>query len=83
MKILISGITMAAAGTERSFLTYAESLDRENNEITLLLAEKSGALLPYVPDGIKTEEMKIYKKSGNTVFTYFLYINNVEILNTQ
>lgn len=65
MKILISGITMAAAGTERSFLTYAESLDCENNEITLLLAEKSGALLPYVPDGIKTEEMK----SGGALFT--------------
>lgn len=65
MKILISGITMAAAGTERAFLTYAESLDRENNEITLLLAERSGALLPYVPDGIKTEEMK----SGGSLFT--------------
>lgn len=65
MKILISGITMVAAGTERSFLTYAESLDCENNEITLLLAEKSGALLPYVPDGIKTEEMK----SGGALFT--------------
>lgn len=65
MKILISGITMTAAGTERSFLSYAEKLDCENNEITLLLAEKKGALLQHVPKEIIIEEMK----TGGALFT--------------
>lgn len=65
MKILISGITMAPAGTERSFLTYAASLDRAKNDITLLLAEKSGRLLSYIPEGIDIKEME----SGGSLFT--------------
>lgn len=57
-KILISGITMASAGTERAFLSFARELCGKENDITLLLAKKSGGLLGEVPDEIKICEMR-------------------------
>lgn len=56
-KILISGITMASAGTERAFLSFAKELCNGENDITLLLAEKSGGLLCAVPHEINIREM--------------------------
>lgn len=56
-KLLIIGITMNAAGTERSFLSFAPRLDREKYDVELLLASASGDFLPLVPKWIKIKEM--------------------------
>lgn len=56
-KMLIVGITMPAAGTERAFLRYAASLDPEKTDATLLLARKEGALLAQIPTFVRVEEM--------------------------
>lgn len=56
-KLLIIGITMNAAGTERSFLSFAPRLDREKYDVELLLASASGDFLPLVPTWIKIKEM--------------------------
>lgn len=56
-KMLIVGITMSAGGSEKSFLSFAEHIDYEKWDVTLLLAEKKGAFLPLLPPQIKVETM--------------------------
>ena len=56
-KMLIVGITMSAGGSEKSFLSFADHIDYEKWDVTLLLAEKKGALLSLVPPQIKIETM--------------------------
>ena len=48
-KMLIVGITMAAAGSEKSFLSFAGSLDYDKYEVDLLLAKKTGDFSPTGP----------------------------------
>ncbi len=59
-KILIIGIMMNAAGTEKSFLSFAEKIDYEKYEVELLLAKREGAFLHLVPPQIKVTEMGEY-----------------------
>ena len=59
-KILIIGIMMNAAGTEKSFLSFAEKLDYNKYEVELLLAKQEGAFLHLVPSKIKITEMGEY-----------------------
>lgn len=56
-KMLIVGITMSAGGSEKSFLSFADHIDYEKWDVTLLLAEKKGALLSLAPPQIKIETM--------------------------
>lgn len=56
-KMLIVGITMAAAGSEKSFLSFAGSLDYDKYDVDLLLAKKTGDFLPLVPKEIRILEM--------------------------
>lgn len=56
-KMLIVGITMSVGGSEKSFLSFAEHIDYNEWDVTLLLAEKKGALLALVPSQIKIETM--------------------------
>ena len=56
-KILVIGITMAAAGSEKSFLSFAGAIDYEKYDVDLLLAKKSGDFLPLVPKEIRILEM--------------------------
>ena len=56
-KMLIVGITMSAGGSEKSFLSFAEHIDYEKWDVTLLLAEKKGAFLPLLPPPIKVKTM--------------------------
>lgn len=56
-KMLVVGITMSAGGSEKSFLSFAEHIDYEKWDVTLLLAEKKGAFLPLLPPQIKVETM--------------------------
>lgn len=56
-RILVIGITMAAAGSEKSFLSFANTIDYEKYDVDLLLARKTGDFLPLVPEKIRVLEM--------------------------
>ncbi len=57
-KILVIGITMAAAGSEKSFLSFARhAIDYEKYEVDLLLAKKTGDFLSALPKEIRVLEM--------------------------
>jgi glycosyltransferase involved in cell wall biosynthesis len=51
---------MNAAGTERSFLSFAEKIDYNKYDVELLLAAREGAFLPLIPPQIKVTEMGEY-----------------------
>lgn len=56
-RMLILGIEMHAAGTEKSFLSFLSALDRERYDIELLLARRHGDLLSLLPSDIRVTEM--------------------------
>lgn len=60
IKLLIVGITMEPAGTEKSFLSFASCLDYDKYDVTLLLARKSGLFLSMIPEQIRVIEMEDY-----------------------
>lgn len=59
-RMLIVGITMALAGTEKSFLNFIKNIDRNEWDITLLLAKKTGRLLNEIPDYVTVNEIDKY-----------------------
>ncbi|MCI8331427.1 MAG: glycosyltransferase [Clostridiales bacterium] len=59
-KLLIVGITMNCAGTEKSFLSFADSIDYDAYEVDLLLAKKEGLFLDLLPPQIRVIEMEAY-----------------------
>ena len=57
-KVLIIGITMAAAGSEKAFLSFAShSIDYQKYEVDLLLAKKEGDFLDRIPNEVRVLEM--------------------------
>ena len=72
-KMLIIGITMNSAGTERSFLSFAEHIDFEKYDVELLLASREGDFLKLVPKQIKISDMgelgEIFKITKNNSFS--------------
>ena len=65
---------MNSAGTERSFLSFAEHIDFEKYDVELLLASREGDFLKLVPPQIKISDMgalgeifKITKKNSFSV----------------
>ncbi len=57
-KILFIGITMSAAGSEKSFLSFARhAIDYNKYEVDLLLAKKTGDFLSALPKEINVLEM--------------------------
>ena len=75
-KMLIIGITMAAAGSEKSFLSFAKTaIDFEKYEVDLLLAKKTGDTVKqgdvigtiYSNDKSKLEDAKSHFVSAVTV----------------
>ncbi|MHC1693789.1 MAG: glycosyltransferase [Eubacteriales bacterium] len=61
-KLLIIGITMNGAGTEKSFLSFAECLDYDKYDVDLILAKKDGLFLPLIPPQINVIEMGKYSE---------------------
>lgn len=59
-KMLVIGITMNCAGTEKSFLSFLSCLDFERFDATLLLAKREGLLLDQLPREVKVEVMEKY-----------------------
>ena len=60
IKLLIVGISMQPAGTEKSFLSFASCLDYDKYDVTLLLAKKEGLFLSMIPPQIRVIEMEDY-----------------------
>lgn len=56
-KLLFIGITMNAAGTEKSFLSFSSCIDYEKYDVDLLLAKKEGLFLDLVPEQVNIIEM--------------------------
>ena len=56
-RMLIIGIRMNAAGTEKSFLSFSKYIDYEKYDVELLLASKTGEFLKFVPPQIKITTM--------------------------
>ena len=57
-KVLVIGITMAAAGSEKAFLSFAShAIDYNNYDVDLLLAKKEGDFLERIPREIHVLEM--------------------------
>ncbi len=59
-KMLVVGITMNCAGTEKSFLSFLSCLDFSRFDVTLLLAKKEGMLLGQLPSEVKVVTMEKY-----------------------
>ena len=57
-RVLIIGITMAAAGSEKSFLSFAtHAIDYSRYDVDLLLAKPEGAFMDRVPKEIRILDM--------------------------
>lgn len=57
-RMLIIGITMAAAGSEKSFLSFAShTIDFNQYDVDLLLAKREGVFLDRIPSEIRVLEM--------------------------
>lgn len=57
-RVLIIGITMAAAGSEKSFLSFAShAIDYNRYDVDLLLAKREGDFLDRVPKEIRVLDM--------------------------
>ncbi len=57
-KLLVVGIIMNCAGTEKSFLSFLSCLDFTRFDVTLLLAKREGLLLDQLPPEVKVVTME-------------------------
>ncbi len=60
INMLVVGITMNCAGTEKSFLSFLSCLDFERYDVTLLLAKREGLLIDQLPKEVKVKVMEKY-----------------------
>lgn len=83
IKMLVVGITMNCAGTEKSFLSFLSCLDFERFDVTLLLSKREGLLLSQIPKEVKVVIMEKYgdmfllsgKNAVKTLFDCFVKEN--------
>ena len=59
-KVLFVLNNMNIGGTEKAFLNYVDTLPPEEYDVTLLLCEKSGGFLPYIPERVHVKVMDDY-----------------------
>ena len=60
IKLLVIGIYMNSAGTEKSFISFANCIDYDKYDVDLLLAKKEGTLLDMIPKQVNVIEMEEY-----------------------
>src|SRR3954469_2905945 len=53
--------SMNIGGVEKSLLSLLSEMPRNEYDITILLLEKKGGFLGYIPDWVKVEEVDWYK----------------------
>jgi len=72
-KLLFIGIVMNSAGTENSFLSFANCIDYEKYEVDLLLAKNQGFFMDLIPKQINVKFMPEYGElfllSGKNAFS--------------
>ena len=72
-KILFIGITMNCAGSEKSFLSFVNTLDLHKFEVDLLLAKKEGLFLDSIPKEVNVIEMghfgEVFKLSAKNAIS--------------
>jgi glycosyltransferase involved in cell wall biosynthesis len=61
-KLLFMLINMNVGGTEKALLNMISELPKDKYEITLLMLEEYGGFLESIPDGVRVEYLKGYKK---------------------
>ncbi|MGF9965398.1 glycosyltransferase [Bacillus rhizoplanae] len=61
-KILFMVSSMNIGGVEKSLLSLLSVLPKEKYDITVLVLEKKGGFLEYIPDWVKVEEVTWFKK---------------------
>ncbi|RKQ33484.1 glycosyltransferase [Oceanobacillus halophilus] len=66
-KVLFMLSSMNIGGVEKSLLSLLSVIPKEKYDITILLLEKKGGFIEYVPDWIKVEEVTWYKKVKPTI----------------
>lgn len=82
-RMLIIGIRMDVAGTEKSFLSFAKKINYEEYDVDLLLASEKGGFLHLVPREIKIKTMGKYaeifeitrKNASSVIFRNFIKKN--------
>ena len=60
-KILFMLINMNIGGTEKALLNMISEMPRDKFDITILMLEKYGGFLEYIPKGIKIKYLEYYK----------------------
>lgn len=63
-KLIFCTYNLCIGGIEKALIEILKSLDLNKYEITLLLEEKSGELLDFIPNNIRTIEYKVYKNKN-------------------
>lgn len=61
-KVLFMLSSMNIGGVEKSFLSLLTAIPKDKYEITLLLLEKKGGFMEFVPDWVKVEEVSWFRK---------------------
>ncbi|MGX2961380.1 glycosyltransferase [Peribacillus sp. JNUCC 23] len=61
-KILFMVSSMNIGGVEKSLLSLLSVIPKENYDITVLVLEKKGGFLEYIPDWVKVEEATWFKE---------------------
>lgn len=83
-RMLIIGITMAAAGSEKSFLSFAShAIDYDRYDVDLLLAKREGDFLERIPKEIRVLDMGemgdiflLNRKNANFLILKYGFLRN-------
>ncbi|SIR16681.1 Glycosyltransferase involved in cell wall bisynthesis [Bacillus cereus] len=61
-KILFMVINMNIGGTEKALLNMVAEIPKDKYEVTILMLEKKGDFLNYIPNGVRIEYVKDYEE---------------------
>lgn len=84
-RVLFMLSSMNIGGVEKSLLSLLSEMPKSEYEITVLLLEKKGGFLEYIPEGVKVEEAAWFKKVKPIIMqppqlTIKNYLNNKQYL---
>lgn len=66
-KVLFMVIKMNIGGTEKALLNMLEEMPKDKYEVTVLLLERLGGFLNYIPKWVKVESLSDYKKIKGSI----------------
>ena len=77
LKILFTLPTLNGGGAERVFVNYIRSLDKTKYEISLLLVNKTGEFLKFIPSFVNIYDIG----SSKTRYGFFKLLKSIKIIN--